>query len=119
VQYIATLLQLRREVLIESGYEVVSAMRVHVALGLLDHQRFDAVVVGHAVPIRHKKAIVDTAAQTNTPVLLLYEGKPDPIIAAGHVDGLRGPEQMGDGIKAILASAAKKCVRKQTAPAHK
>jgi len=93
------MMQLRREMLTNCGYEVVSAMRLNVALGLLENHQFDAVLVGQTIPPYAKFQMVATAKKNGTPVVLIHDGVPDAMDGAADCDGRSDPKLMVELIK--------------------
>jgi DNA-binding NtrC family response regulator len=105
ISYDAELLTLREAFLKTQGYEVRSVMSIEEALLLASVQHFDALIVGHSVPLEDKKKLV-TAVKDLWPRLPVLSVAVDPgvreTVADASVLGSAGPDALMGALDRLI-----------------
>lgn len=94
----------RRILLKEAGYDVTATTNVTEALDLLNHERFDVVIVGHRFPEEEKYVLaVEAVERSNARVLLVCGADADSQIpATGRVYALEGGAGLLSALSALI-----------------
>ena len=105
ISYDTELLTLREAFLRTQGYEVHSVMSIEETLLLASVKHFDAVIVGHSLPLEDKKKLVSAVRQLwpRLPVLSIVA---DPgvreTIADASVVGSAGPDALMEALQRLM-----------------
>lgn len=92
----------------EAGYEVTASTNIDEALDLLNHDKFDAVIVGHRFSTDEKYLVaVQAKEKSNTPVVLVCGGTPESEIpATSRVYALEGNAGLLSTLSRLLPGEA-------------
>lgn len=105
ISYDTELLTLREAFLKTQGYGVRSVMSIEEALLLASVQHFDAVIVGHSVPLEDKKKLV-SAVNELWPRLPVLSMVADPgvreTVADASVVGSAGPDALLEELEKLM-----------------
>lgn len=105
LSYDTELLTLREAFLRTQGCEVRSVMGIDNALQLASIQHFDAVIVGHSVPVDHQRQLMSAIKQRwpRLPVLAIVVD-PDERhkVADATVAGSAGPDALMEALRRLM-----------------
>ncbi len=97
-----SLLETRRAILERGGYLVSCASNAVDAIRLCRQEAFDTVVVGHSIPKRHRRAVIQAVRKYNPAALIigLYKISPDEAVGADVViDSHDGPDILIEAVR--------------------
>ena len=104
VSYDHSLSRTREMLLAAAGYRVNSVLNCTAAIELCQHQAFDLIVIGHSIPFRERKALLqEIRVRCATPILALHRpGEVRLQEADHHFDSTEPPEQLLRAINRLL-----------------
>lgn len=103
LSYDVALLDSRRLLLEQAGYQVTSVVGVDAALDACRQRTYDLVIIGHSIPSAHKQKLIEQLrAVCQTPVLGLQRSG-ERMENADHVfSSSEGPGAFLDAVERIL-----------------
>jgi DNA-binding response OmpR family regulator len=101
ISYDRALLQTRRMLLEEAGFEVISASSFREAFDLCRVGAFDLLIIGHSIPPNDKASMIAAARRTaKAPILSIRTDTEPPAQGADFsVFGLEGPKVLLEAVK--------------------
>ena len=110
ISYDRALLQTRRMLLEEAGFEVISASSFREAFDLCRAGAFDLLIIGHSIPPNDKASMIATARRgAKAPVLSIRTDTEPPAQGADFsVFGLEGPKVLLEAVKEAFSKSDEK-----------
>ncbi len=103
LSYDVALLDSRRMLLEEHGYQVTSVIGLEAALVACKQTVFDLVILGHSIPAEHKRRMLEQVrAVCDTPVLTLQRNGERPQDADHVFSPIEGPRAFLAAVDGIL-----------------
>jgi len=106
ISYDESLLETRRMLLENAGFDVVPALGFTDALVHCEMEKFDLIIIGHTLPRSDKEALVaNIKLKKCGPVLSLRKHEDQPVPGADwSVDSGEGPEVLLKTVQKILGT---------------
>jgi DNA-binding NtrC family response regulator len=107
ISYDRALLQTRRMLLEEAGFEVISAASFREAFDLCRAGAFDLLIIGHSIPPNDKASMIAAARRgAKAQVLSIRTDTEPPAQGADFsVFGLEGPKVLLEAVKEAFAKS--------------
>jgi hypothetical protein len=96
----------RELLLVSAGFHVSTFLDIDDAVKACRAQRFDLIVVGHSIPLAHRKAFVKELRRlSEAPVLAILRPGESPFVEADYsFDSAEDPASLLETVKKILRS---------------
>jgi DNA-binding response OmpR family regulator len=106
ISYDLSLLTTRQMLLEQAGYQPISALGFTDAVQRCREGKFDLAIIGHSIPQKDKRALVQEIRQScKAPVLSLYTTSEGPLEAAEYaIDANEGPAAVLNMVNQIVGT---------------
>ena len=107
ISYDRALLQTRRMLLEEAGFEVISAASFREAFDLCRAGAFDLLIIGHSIPPNDKASMIAAARRSAKAQVLSIRTDTEPPAQGADfsVFGLEGPKVLLEAVKEAFAKS--------------
>jgi DNA-binding response OmpR family regulator len=98
---------LRAQVMQSGGYEVVSAANIIEVEQACELHSFDAIVIGHTIPVKEKRrisAILRERCKPTTPIIAVYAESPEEADDVALAVSAHHPQALLDALNSVLST---------------